>query len=345
MGGKVLATHIINGQEFHETQEARELLRATAGNDQEAIDHRRALAQVLQRAWRAGVLQPDTLDGIFDRIELEAGVDAKFPLDFFAPADSETDTRKAFVVPKEGMIPDRVIEGDELHVITYKIANAISWSLDYARDARWDVVARAIEVYTNGFIRKLNDDGWHTVMSCAASNSAVVDSGGTSGVYSKRLTTNLQTAIKRLAGGRNSKVTDIYMSPEAIADIRNFDTGSAGGQIVDFDTLKALLGHDGFSPYPTLFGTRIHELQELGTGQEYQNYLVNTLGVSVPAGKEEFVIALDLDHRDSFVMPVRQDMQMFDDPVLHRQMKAGVYGWMELGMACLDSRRALLGAL
>ncbi|MCK5610123.1 hypothetical protein KAR91_50080 [Candidatus Pacearchaeota archaeon] len=342
MSGKI---HLINGQEFKETEQARELLKATAGNDAEAMEHRRALAQVLQRAWRAGVLQPDTLDGIFDRVELEAGVDAKFPLDFYAPADSESDTRKAFVVPREGAIPDRVIEGDELHVITYKIANAISWSLDYARDARWDVIARAIEVYTNGFIRKLNDDGWHTVLSCAASNSVVVDSAGTSGVYSKRLTTNLQTAIKRLAGGRNSKVTDIYLSPEAIADIRNFDTGSAGGQIVDFETLKALLGTDGFAPLPSLFGSRVHELQELGTGQEYQDYLATTLGVSLPTGKEEFCVALDLDHRDSFVMPVRQDMSMFDDPVLHRQMKAGVYGWMEMGMACLDSRRAILGSL
>jgi hypothetical protein len=43
------------------------------------------------------------------------------------------------------------------------------------------------------------------------------------------------------------------------------------------------------------------------------------------------------------MMPVRQDLQMFEDPTLHRQQKAGVYGWMELAFAVLDDRRALVG--
>jgi hypothetical protein len=44
-------------------------------------------------------------------------------------------------------------------------------------------------------------------------------------------------------------------------------------------------------------------------------------------------------------MPVREEMQMFDDPTLHRSAKAGVYGWMEIGFAALDTRRAVLGQL
>ncbi len=335
----------INGQEFKIDQKARELLRATAGNDEVSKEHQKALCQVLKQAWRQGVLEPDTLEGIFDPIQLEAGTDAKFPLDIYTPSDSEGDSRKAFVVPKEGAIPNRNIDSGELHVITYKIGNAISWGLDYARDARWDVIARAIEIYTNGFTQKINDDGWHALLAAGASNSVVVDSAATSGVYSKRLTTNLQTAIKRLAGGRNSKVTDIYLSPEAIADIRNFDTGSSGGQIVTDPTLQSLMDSDGFAPFMGMFGTRFHELQELGVGQEYQDYLVSTLGVSVPASKEEFCVALDLSNRDSFVMPVREDMQMFSADDLHREMKGGVYGWAEFGLAVLDSRRTLLGAL
>ena len=43
------------------------------------------------------------------------------------------------------------------------------------------------------------------------------------------------------------------------------------------------------------------------------------------------------------MMPVREDMQMFDDDALHVSAKMGVYGWMELGFAALDTRRAILG--
>jgi hypothetical protein len=321
-------------------EEEKGYLKATASNnEQESTEHRQALAQVLEQAWKAGVLEPDLLGTIFSRIQLPAGVDAKFPFDFYAPGTEGRFT--AFVVPKEGAIPDRIIEGDEIRVPTYKIANAISWSLDYARDARWDVIARAIEVFTNGFVRKLNDDGWHVILKCASENeqSTVQDTGAASGVFTKRLLLNLQTAIKRQTSGRNARLTDVYVSPEVLSDIRNFDNTA-----LDDLTLRSLLVA-GEDTIPSLYGVRLHELQELGFGQEYQSYIVDTLGTSLPAGDEEFVLGMDLLHRDAFVMPIREEMSMFDDPNLHRSAKAGVYGWMEIGFACLDTRRAFLGSL
>lgn len=321
-------------------QEEKDLLKAIgSSNEEESQEHSRALAQVLEQAWKAGVLEPDLLGNIFQRIQLPGGVDAKFPLDFYAPG---TEGRfDAFAIPREGAIPDRVIDGDELRVPTFKIANSISWSLDYARDARWDVIARAIEVYTNGFIRKLNDDGWHVILKCASENgqSTVTDSAASSGVFTKKLLLDMMTSIKRQTGGRNARLTDIYVSPEVLSDIRNFDN-----TILDDLTLRSLLVA-GEDTIPSLYGVRMHELQELGFGQEYQNYLVDTIGTSLPAGDEEFVIGLDLLHQDAFVMPIREEMEMFDDPTLHRSGKAGVYGWMELGFACLDTRRSLLGSL
>jgi hypothetical protein len=43
-------------------------------------------------------------------------------------------------------------------------------------------------------------------------------------------------------------------------------------------------------------------------------------------------------------MPVKQDVTIFEDPSLHRQQRAGMYGWCELGFAVLDNRRVLLGS-
>lgn len=327
----------INGVTMKITDEERDLLKCTASRSEESAKYRQALAQTLEKAWRQGVLEPDLLDGIFDRIMVPRGADVKFPFDFYGP--SEEGFYKAFAVPREGAIPERMIEGDEIYVPTYKIGNAISWDLDYARDGRWDIVGRAIEVFTNGFIRKLNDDGWHIVLTAAGENSVYSDSSATSGVFTKRLLTTLQTSIKRLTGGRNSRVTDLYISPEAMADIRNFAETA-----VDDVTLRNLV----LSPedsVPQFFGVRIHELQELGASQEYQTYLTGTVGASLAAGDEEFVVALDLLNRDAFVHPVREEMSMFDDPALHRSMRAGVYGWMEVGFAALDTRRVILGSL
>lgn len=323
----------VNGCEMNLTEDERDLLKVCAGEDDHSIKQRSALAAVMEKAWKAGVLEPDLLGTIFTRIDLPAGVEAKFPLDFYSP-DNEG-SYNAFVVPKEGAIPDRAVEGDELRVPTYKIANAISWGLDYARDARWDVIARAIEVFTNGFVRKMNDDGWHCILKAAAQNTTVSDSAASSGAFTRKLVTELQTGFKRLTGNRNGVCTDIFLSPEAIADIRNYTY-----QEVDDVTQRELIK----GAVPNLYGVRLHELQELGRLQEYDNYLGQTVGASLGTGDHEFVVALDLSHRDQFVMPVRETMKMFDDPTLHRSMKMGVYGWLELGFAALDTRRALLGS-
>lgn len=326
----------IKGTPIEITEESRKLLQATAQNNDEGYEYRKAFAQTLEQAWRRGVLEPELLDGIYTKMIVQHGSEIKLPLDFYGA--SQEGQFKAFVVPREGRIQERIIEGDEIRVPTYKIANSVSWDLDYARDGNWNIIARAIEVFVNGFTQKLNDDGWHTILYCAAQNSVFNDADATSGVFTKKLITELQTGIKRLTGGRGGRVTDLYISPEAMADIRNFSYTT-----VDDVTLRNLL----ITPengVPSFFGVRIHELEELGVGQEYQTYLTGTVGASMAAGDAEFVVALNLKDRDSFIMPVREDMQMWDDPELHRSMRAGVYGWMEVGFAALDTRRAILGS-
>jgi hypothetical protein len=68
------------------------------------------------------------------------------------------------------------------------------------------------------------------------------------------------------------------------------------------------------------------------------------LSGTLPAGDSEIVVGLDLRNTDSFVMPIRQEVQIFEDDTLHRQRRAGLYGWAEHGFAVLDNRRVLLGS-
>ena len=94
-----------------------------------------------------------------------------------------------------------------------------------------------------------------------------------------------------------------------------------------------------------VFGINLHDLDELGVGQEYQLFYSNVLSGTLPGGKTEAVVGLDLRKNDSFIMPVRAQVQIFEDDTLHRQKRAGFYGWAEQGFAVLDNRRVILGSL
>jgi hypothetical protein len=44
-------------------------------------------------------------------------------------------------------------------------------------------------------------------------------------------------------------------------------------------------------------------------------------------------------------MPIRQEIEIFEDETLHRQRRAGFYGWGEHGFSVLDNRRIIIGAM
>jgi len=325
------------------TPEQVALLRATASeNPKVAKAAQKAFAAALTEPLRQGIFDEDNLGGIYRREVLAPGAQANYPLDFVRPGTEDLDFT-AITLPKQGRVPERHVEGDELWVPTFQIANSIDWSLRYARDARFDVVGRAVRVYQMGFVRKINEDGWHTLLAAADARGLVVaDTAAANGQFTKELVSRMQTAMTRNAGGNGQagRLTDLYLSMEAMEDLRAWDISE-----IDDVTRREILQSSGAN-MAMIYGTALHFMTEFGVGQEYQTYLDTTLGRSVTAvdaGDEEFVVGLDLSTNDSFVSPIRQELQTFDDEMLHRQQRAGVYGWMEHGFAVLDNRRVLLG--
>jgi len=282
------------------------------------------------------------LDGIFETIRLESGSTSEFPLDFLAPGTEKDFV--AYTIPNHGRIPERHVEGDYVMVPTYDVGASIDWLLKYARDARWDIVGRAMSVMESQFTKKLNDDGFHTILSAGVDrNILVYDSDAATGVFSKRLVSLMKTVVRRNGGGNSTSIdrgtlTDLYLSPEGIEDIRNW-----GVDEVDPVTRRELITQDG-GLLIRIFQVNLHDLDELGEGQEYQNFYTSDLSGSLPTGDNEIVVGLDLSRQDSFVMPVRENVQIFEDDTLHRQRRAGLYGWAEHGFAVLDNRRVLLGS-
>jgi hypothetical protein len=300
------------------------------------------LAKALELPLRKGVMSGDILDGIYEAIRLAPGASAEFPLDFLAPG-TESDF-VAYTIPNHGRIPERTVEGDYVMVPTYDVGASIDFLLKYARDARWDVVGRAMDVLQGQFVKKMNDDGWHTILSAGVDrNILVYDADATAGYFSKRLVSLMKTIMRRNGGGNSSSInrgqmTDLFLSPEGLEDIRNW-----GVDEVDDITRRDLITKEG-GLLTRIFQVNLHDIDELGEGQEYQVYYSTDLGGTLPGSKKEIVVGLDLSSNDSFVMPVRQEVQIFEDDTLHRQRRAGMYGWAEHGFAVLDNRRVLLGA-
>jgi len=330
---------------YKPTEQMNAILRASGSvNKVEALNATAELAKALELPLRQGVLDGNILDGIFEPIQLAQSATSEFPLDFLSPGTEKDFV--AYTIPNHGYIPQRNVEGDYVMVPTYDIGASIDWLLKYARDARWDVVGRAMEVMEAQFVKKLNDDGWHTLISAAVDrNIIVLDADAAAGQFTKRLVSLMKTVMRRNGGGNTTSMnrgalTDLYVSPEAMEDIRNWNVDQ-----IDETTRREIFVADGDNALNRIFGVNLHDLDELGEGQEYQLFYSNQLSASLPTGDVEMVVGLDLRRNDSFVMPIREAVQVFEDDTLHRQKRAGVYGWAEQGFAALDNRRVILGSL
>lgn len=312
-------------------------------NKVEALNAQHELAVALQEPLRQGVLLGDVVRNLYESRVMPRGSSMEFPLDLLAPG--EEDEFVAYTNPGNGRIPERQVEGDYVMIPTYGITSSIDWLLRYAAEARWDIVGRAMQVLEAGFVKKINDDGWHTMISAGADrNILVYDSDASAGQFTKRLVSIMKVIMRRNGGGnkasiRRSKLTDLFVSPEALEDIRNWGLD----QVDELTRREIYLAADG--SITRLFGVNLTDMDEFGEGQEYQQYFTNQLAGSLgPSGDLELVVGLDMANNDSFLMPIKQEVVIFEDEALHRQQRAGFYGWAELGFAVLDNRRVILGS-
>ena len=321
------------------------LKRAGSNNKAESIAAQSKIAKALELPLREGVLVGDIVGNIFERIPMAPGTSTEFPLDLISPGEEADFT--AYTNPGHGRVPERSVEGDYVMIPTYSITNSIDFLLRYAREARWDVVARAAQVMEAGFVKKMNDDGWHTLLAAGVDrNILVYDADAAAGQFTKRLVSLMKVVMRRNAGGNSGSIkrgslTDMYMSPEGVEDIRNWGVD----QLDEVSRREIYVASDIAGSVSRVFGVNIHALDELGEGQEYQDYFTGELsGTLGPASDVELVVGLDLAANDSFVMPVKQEVTIYEDDTLHRQQRAGMYGFAEIGYGVLDSRRVLLGS-
>ncbi len=317
-----------------------QLLKRSGSNSRaESVPAMQELAQALALPLREAVFSGNNLDGIFSPIPVNDNqTTAEFPLDIIAPGTEKDYV--AFTVPKAGALPSRNVEGDFVNVPIYEIGNAISWLKRHARQSRWDIVARSMQVFESGFTKKLNDDGWHTLLAAAVDRNVLVfDGDAAAGQFTKRLVSLAKVIMRRNGGGNStsmnrSKLTDLYLSPECMEDIRSWGVD----QVDEFTRREIYVAADG--AVNRVFSVNLHDMDELGEEQEYQNFFSSVLAGTLASGDVELMIGLDLSTDTSFVQPQGDGLEVFPDET-QRARRDGVWGTMSTGFGVLDQRKVI----
>lgn len=320
-----------------------ELLKRTADSDQQvAFAAQYEFAKALQVPLRQGVLAGDIVRGLFAPMPQEPGTSVEIPVDLLAPG-TEGDY-VAYTVPTAGKLPRSNVEASFVTIPTYEIGNSIEWLLRFARCASWNVVARAMAVFQAGFVKKINDDGFHVLLAAATDrNMLVYDSDAANGQLTKRLVSLAKTTMRRNGGGNTasvgrSQLTDVLLSPEGIECMRNWGID----QIDETTRREIYVAGDGSTTLTRVFGVNMHDLVEFGEGQEYQTFFTGSLGGNLNGSDVELALGLDLSTDDSFIMPIRQEIEVYPNPQLFIEGREGYFARGEMGFACLDSRRSIL---
>ena len=312
------------------------------------------------------IWQKSNIRELFTVETLAPGAQPSYPLDF--------DMVSAWFLPNKGAIAHNVIEGEEIFVPTFQIDGSIEWKLTYARDARIDVVARAMQKMADSVARKEEECGWSVIVPAALTNfagrgavkalPAPISEMGSSGTpaansyLSKELINVMLTKMKRL----EKELTHLYVSPEDAADIRNwtntmidpitrreiFQAGGMGKiwniQLVEIPTLGTQ-GKFNVNSADSEFG-----IFQVGGNSKYGDYQPSNANVvaidgTVTTAGESQIYGFSMTTNNSLVMPVRETWRTVEDPTLLRRQMAGVFGWEELGFACLDPRMLSVGII
>lgn len=345
-----------------------ELFRATANiNTAEGLQAYRAFAAALTTP-------------ILKKLELESLMRQLFAVEVLGPNAqamypvAEDFEMPVWVLPGLSYVAQNFIEGigEEVYVPTFVISTAADWKLTYARDSRIDIAQRAAQKAAMELAAYEEECGWRVIMPATTSAFSgkgllgsrpapiyeINPSAQGAGYLSKELINKMMVGFKRIG----KTLTDLYVSPEDAADIREWtDTD------IDPVTRREIFQAAGMGK---LWNVTLHEVQHLGaTGLyningyaaawgkfkadasgAYNGYTIDNPNITAADGTidtlgETQVLGFDLSSNESLVMPVRKEFEAHDDPALLRVQKQGFFGWAELGFACLDSRMLGMGII
>lgn len=350
------------------TPEQIELLKLTGSRDRsKAWPAMEAFASILGPVVQVVLDKMSTVRSIYSVKNLAENDNAEFPLDVFFD-EKDNDIRIHFQ-PRPGGTPSSHLSNLETVIVpTAMYQGEVSWQNKFARYGRLDVIAAYIHKLGQAMIRKEEINGWSVLLNAVAKGSTnglshVVDSTTADQKFHLDLFNDMLTRAKRLntsidlgtASNAPQGLTDIFLSVEAMSDIRAFSYNpvnvrgaivaapAAGDSSIALpdELRKQILAGAGM---PSLMGLNLHEMNELGSGFAYNILFKAFYSGSFTEATEEVIIGVDMS-RDSNVMPVKGDLIVMNDVFNNRADKSGVLAQEDIGFAVLDNRALVAGII
>lgn len=362
---------------FEKTPEQVELVKAMgSSNKSQALEAQDAFAAFIAPVIQEVLLQAGTAAAIYEDMSYDEDDSPSIPVDLYY--GEPEGTFSVWQQTVAGGLPTQQIGSfQEIKVSTYSLDSAISFDKRYVRKCRLDVVARGLERLSNDVLIKQERNAWYVVLKMladaetktgAATTSKHVLRAGTAGTFLLDDVNKAMTLLKRLnaaynftspVGNEGRGLTDLYVSPEIMEQIRGFAynpvntkqglaTNTTGIPLTDSQR-ERIYSAAGMSE---IFGVTLHELLELGVGRKY-NVLFNEIAVGKTYGSgagtafganDQILIGLDRSRR-SFIRTLAVNAETGgsfnlrpDDQFLARSGKVGFYGGLEEGRVGLDAR-------
>ena len=349
--------------QLNNTPEQVELIKAMGSkNASTSREAQEAFAAFIGPVVQEVLLQAGTAASVYTDAPYDEDDSPSFPLDLYYDERNVDNHITVFSQSIAGGLPSSQVVGmQELKIATYSLDAAVSFLKKYARRGRLDIAAKAIERMAQEVLVKQERNAWAVVLKALANGSTGGDSHalnitGTTAFTLDHLN-QLMTRMKRInesfAGGTpaaaySNGITDLYMGPEVMEDIRAFaynavGGSSAGASVTDLpDGVREEIYRSAGAS--SIYGVSLNELNELGIGKKYNTLYDSFAGAPFNATADDLVVGID-NSKGAFIRPVAQQSEtggtfnaQADDQFAQRSDKVGFFGKVEEGRVCLDAR-------
>ena len=350
------------------TPEQVALVKAMGSNNRvESLEAQEAFAAFLGPVVAKVLNQAATASRIYTDSPYDADDSPSFPLDlYYNESDNYFTTWSQNTA---GGLPSSqdVFAGQELKMAPYRLDSAVSFLKKYARRGRLDVLARAIERMAQEVLVKQERNAWAVILKAVGEAST----NGLSHVLNKTGRTNfrlddlntLMTRMRRIntsfadgtpADSFSKGVTDIFISPEVMEDIRGFSYNAVNGHDyadpgVNGTDLPESAREDIYRNVgaSSIFNVNITELNEFGIGKKYNTLFDNYVAGAFSATTDDLIVGVDVS-KGAFIRAIAEqdgERSTFvatpDDQFNSRSEKLGWYGSLEEARVCVDGRAVM----
>ena len=305
-----------------------ELMKLMASEDRnQAYQAQVAFAAFLRPLVQRLLDQKSTVAEIFRKEIVPKGAPQTIPIDPYV--DYREGDFHVWSTTKAGGLHTQTVEGlSEYPFIYSNLDSALYFPNDFIEQARLDLVAKGINRVVQEFVAKEERLGWTAILTALAAGT---NTNGQNHVITATTADRLQlddfnrlkVLVTRLyqsfASGSikgDYGLTDMYMSPERMADIRAWVYQPMNTIAIPDTTESTVLAlPDGIredifraAGTATLWDVTLHELRELGDARKL-GVIFDTLSTDTPTftnATMDLVIGMDLS-QDNCISPVQGD--------------------------------------